>query len=319
MAAVPGALRLPDGVLAGMAARGPGWAAWVDALPTLATTLLEQWELVEDGDPMSGFCSVVLPVRTSQGRAAALKIVFPDDESEHEHLALQHWHGHGAVQLLQADPRRRALLLERLHAEDINNLWDLEACEIVAGLYARIHVPALSQLRTLSSYVDRWRQSLDALPKNAPLPPRLVDQARTLARDLVADGRTDGTMIHGDLHYQNVLAGDREPWLVIDPKPMSGDPHYEVAPMLWNRFDELAGEVRGGLRRRFHTLVDAAGLDEHRARDWVVVRMLLNATWAIEDTARSRRGRAAVPSTGLTAAETQWVTMCVSIAKAVQD
>ena len=46
-------------------------------------------------------------------------------------------------------------------------------------------------------------------------------------------------MIHGDLHYENVLAADREPWLAIDPKPMAGDPHYEVAPMLWNRWDEV--------------------------------------------------------------------------------
>ena len=61
-------------------------------------------------------------------------------------------------------------------------------------------------------------------------------------------------MIHGDLHYENVMAADREPWLAIDPKPMSGDPHYELAPMLWNRFEELAtGDVRDGVRRRAST------------------------------------------------------------------
>ena len=77
---------------------------------------------------------------------------------------------------------------------------------------------------------------------------------------------------------------------MIDPKPMSGDPHYELAPMLWNRYDELAGDVRDGLRRRFHTLVDHAGLDEDRARDWVVVRMVLNANWAVQDAQRAGRG-----------------------------
>ncbi len=76
--------------------------------------------------------------------------------------------------------------------------------------------------------------------------------------------------------------------MAIDPKPMSGDPHYEVAPLLWNRWDELAGpgsgqSVRDGVRRRFHATVDAAGLDEDRARDWVVVRMLHNALWELED------------------------------------
>jgi streptomycin 6-kinase len=127
----------------------------------------------------------------------------------------------------------------------------------------------------------------------------------------VTDEPSTGTMIHGDLHYTNVLAADREPWLVIDPDPMSGDPHYEPAPMLWNRVDELAGDVRGGLRRRFHTLVDSAGLDEDRARDWVVVRMVLNAHWAVEDAERAHRG--------LTDLERDWITTCVAVAKAVQD
>jgi streptomycin 6-kinase len=120
-------------------------------------------------------------------------------------------------------------------------------------------------------------------------------------------------MIHGDLHYENVLAADREPWLVIDPKPMAGDPHYEIAPMLWNRWDELVatGNVRDAVRRRFFTLVDAAELDEDRARDWVVVRELHNALWAIED--------AEAVSRGLTAEDREYITVAVTLAKAVQE
>ena len=139
----------------------------------------------------------------------------------------------------------------------------------------------------------------------------MVEQALSLGRDLVADPANVGRIIHGDLHYENVLAADREPWLVIDPKPMSGDPHYEPAPMLWNRFDQLADDVRGGLRRRFHTLVDHAGLDEDRARDWVVVRMVLNANWSVEDAQRVGRS--------LHADEREWITQCIAITKAVQD
>jgi streptomycin 6-kinase len=295
-----------------MARRGPAWASWVDALPRLTAEVLQEWQLVVDGSLMHGFCALVVPVRTAGKRPAVLKVAFPDEESEHEHLALQHWHGSGAVQLLRADPHRRAMLLERLHPEDLTDLWDLEACEIVAGLYPRLHVPAPPQLRSLTSYVGRWAADLDELPRSAPVPRRLVEQASALARDLCADEGSTGVMIHGDLHYENVLAGDREPWLVIDPKPMSGDPHYELAPMLWNRFEELAGcpgGIREGVRRRFHTLVDAAGLDEHRARDWVVVRMVHNALWGIQDDPDMRR-RASTDA---------WLTMCVAIAKAVQD
>ena len=263
---------------------------------------------------MHGFCALVVPVRTTSGRAAVLKVAFPDEESEHEHLALQHWHGRGAVQLLRADPRRRAMLLERLHQERLTEVWDLEACEIVAGLYARLHVPALPQLRPLTLYVDRWTDQLSALPRDAPLPRRLVEQAVSLARDLGSDPASTGTMIHTDLHYENVMAGDREPWLAIDPKPVSGDPHYELAPMLWNRFEELADpstgqSVRTGLRARFHALVDHTGLDERRARDWVVVRMLHNALWALQDDPGPTRSRATDAH----------LTMCIAVAKAVQD
>jgi streptomycin 6-kinase len=305
-------LDLPAGVIE-MRGRGDDWAAWVDRLPALVSALLDEWELTVDGALMNGFCSLVVPVRTADGQRAVLKLHEDiDDESEFEHLALQHWHGNGTVLLLRADPRRWAMLLERLHPRNLETIPDDEACEVVAGLYSRIHVPALPQLRTLTSYVERWAADLAALPLEAPIPRRLREQCLSLARDLVADPASVGVMIHGDLHGQNVLAGDREPWLVIDPKPMSGDPHYEPAPMLWNRVQQeqrAGGDLRGLLRRRFHTLVDLGGLDEDRARAWVVVRMVLNASWAVIDA-----GDGTLDPDGQ-----EWITTCVTIAKAVQD
>jgi streptomycin 6-kinase len=304
-------MRLPDGVL-GMASLGSDWARWVDRLPRRLDGLLEEWELAPDGLSMHGYCSIVVPVRTSDAEPAVLKVVFDgDEESEHEPLVLQHWGGRGAVRLLRADPHRRAMLLERLSQQDLTTVPDLEACEVVAALYPRLHLPALPQLLTVTSYVDRWSDALARMPRNAPIPRRMVEQALSLARELVADPASTGVIVHGDLHYENVLASDREPWLAIDPKPMSGDPHFELAPMLWNRMEELGDAVRTGLRRRFHTLVDAAGLDEARARDWVIVRMVLNAHWAVEDAQRADRD--------LSAEERDWITSCIAIVKAVQD
>ena len=284
------------------AARGPDWAGFLDRLPGLVGELLEEWQLTEDGPAMHGYCALVLPVRTAGGRRAAVKVSWPHGVAEHEHLALQHWHGDGAVRLLRADPRRFALLLERLYPEDLGDLWDVEACEVVGGLYRRLHVPAPPQLVTLSSCVTRWCDELAALPRDAPLPRRMLEQAVAIGRTFADDEATDGCLLHTDLHYANVLAADREPWLAIDPKPLSGDPHYEVAPMLWNRWDELLAasrSVRDGIRLRFHTLVDVAGLDERRARDWVVLRMVHNAMWELGDA--------------------DGVTRCVTVAKSVQE
>ncbi len=309
---------LPEG-LDEQRALGPDWGRWLDATPRTFADLLDEWDLTRDADELwHGACSLVAPVVTREGTRAVLKITFDgDDESLHESLALQHWHGNGTVRLLRADPHRRAMLLERLERRDLTDVWDLEACEIVAGLYPKVHLPAFPQLATVSSFVDRWLDNLAAQPRDIPIPSRYREQAISLGRDLVADPAGAGRVIHGDLHYENVLAAppdadpDRGPWLVIDPKPMSGDPHYEPAPMLWNRWDELLDDVRAGLRRRFHTLVDDAGLDEDRARDWVIVRMIINANWSVEDAQRAGRD--------LDAEEREWITRCVAITKAVQD
>jgi streptomycin 6-kinase len=297
---------LPDGVLA-FAERGPEWAAFVDRMPRLFREVTDEWRLVVDGEPSHGYCSLVVPVRR-EGEPAVVKLTFADVEGEHEALALQRLGGEGAVRLLTADPRRGALLLERLHRTDLDSLPVLQACEVVAGLYQRIHVPALPQLLPVATYLDRWTPRLRALPRDAPIPRRLVEQALSLIGDLFAEsGDADAVMIHGDLHFQNVLAGDREPWLVIDPKPMAGDRHYEPAPMLWNRWDEAVatGDLRFALRRRFHTLVDTAGLDEALARDWVIVRMVYNMVWELEDHSDHP--------------DQDWLTTCVAICKAVQD
>jgi streptomycin 6-kinase len=241
-----------------------------------------------------------------------LKVAFPDVESEHEHLALSHWGGRGAVTMLRADPHRRALLLESLRDESLRDAWDIEACEAVAELYGLLHIPAFRQLRLLSEVTAETADVLDRLPRSAPLPRRLVEQAASLARSFATDAQTDGTLVHTDLHYDNVLMSEAGEWVAIDPKPLSGDPHVELAPMLFNRYDELdaSGQgVRAGVRRRFHALVDAAGLDEDRARDWVVVRMLDLAVSRLLGPPALHRG---MP-------DADWFTLCVTIAKAVQD
>jgi streptomycin 6-kinase len=141
------------------------------------------------------------------------------------------------------------------------------------------------------------------------IPRRFVSQAERLMRDLAEDPQTDRALIHTDLHYANVLASDREPWLVIDPKPLAGDPAYEVGPMLGNRWDEAmaAGSPRQALLDRMLTIVDVAELDEDRVRNWIVVREVCNVLWTLEEHL----------SDG-TAIQHDWVTAATTMIKAVQ-
>ena len=315
------------------AAFGPGlpreasWDPWVRTLPRLAADLIDEWELRPDSwrtgatarassaadvPVRHGECAVVLPVRTPDGTPAALKLGWPHPESEHEHLALRRWAGAGAVALLRADPHRGALLLERAGPAPLTSAPDLESCAVVAGLYRDLHVPALPQLTRLSGCAADWAARLLALPRDAPVPRRLVEQAAALARDLSTDPATDGTLVHTDLHDENVLESARG-WLAIDPKPLSGDPAYEPAPLLWNRWAEVvaSGDVRRHVLRRTDVLLDVAGLDPHRVRDWVVVRELVNVLWCLE----AIHARGERPDEGARA----WITRAVTIAKAVQS
>ncbi len=263
---------------------------------TALDDLVTEWHLQPDGDPAHTTRSTILPVR-SQGTPAVLKL---GTEADLAHLVLRRWNGDGAARLLRADPHRRAILLERLRPESLDTANDVDACEVVAGLYRRLHVPAMPQLRSLTDLLDEWATELTELPRRAPIPHRLVEQAVTLCRDLA--GQPADHVLHGNLHYGNVLAADREPWLAISPAPLNGDPAFELAPMLWHRWHELADNVRFGVQRRFYALVDAAGVDEDAARSWVIVRV-------IREAARSL-GAGHDP-----AALTRYVTL----AKAVQD
>lgn len=303
---------IPAG-LSDQAELGPLWADWLRRLPVTISGLLDEWALRRDGDELwHGFESLVVPVFDREGAPAVLKVAFDgDDEGAHEALGLHHWHGRGAVRMLRADPRRRAILLERLTRRDLTTVDDDEACMVVAGLYGRLHIPAPGRLTPLTAHLERWLDDLAGIPRDAPVPRRFVEQALSLGRDFLADAATVGVIVHGDLHHENVLADADGRWVAIDPSPMSGDAHYELAPMLWNRLDTRASDVRYDIRRRFSTITDAANLDPDRARDWVIVRMILNAHWAIEDAERASRA--------LRPTDREWITTCITVAKAVID
>jgi streptomycin 6-kinase len=263
-----------------------------------------------DGPTLSGSCAMVVPVRTENDRAGMLKLSWPHWEAETEHLALRAWQGEGAVELWRADPRRFALLLERARRDrDLHALDVLEACEVVARIYARLHCAALPQLRRLSDLCRQWIDRLPPLLEANLMSRRFVSQAERLMRDFAEDPQTDAALIHSDLHFFNVLAAEREPWLVIDPKPLAGDPAYEVAPLLWNRWQEAMAAVspRRALLDRMFRVVDVAGLDEDRVRDWIIVREVCNVLWTYEQHIRERAP-----------IDQNWVTAATTILKAVQ-
>jgi streptomycin 6-kinase len=267
---------------------GDAGRAWVAGLPAMAADYLDRWRLRPDGPARHGVVALVLPVVAGDGTRAVLKLAPIDLEHAGEAAALRAWDGHGAVRLLAEDPATWTLLLERLH--DGRSLADepddMRAVQVIAELLSRLTaVGAPPDVRSLGVVAERMVAEAPAAAT------RLADTSdrRRLARwaGAVADvaGEPGDRLLHWDLHYENVLAADREPWLAIDPKPLAGDPGFDLAPALWNRWDDAVatGDVGRAVRRRFDLMVDVLGLDRGRAVAWTLGRVLQNSLWAIED------------------------------------
>ncbi|WP_381566987.1 aminoglycoside phosphotransferase family protein [Streptomyces eurythermus] len=259
---------------------GAAGKAFIAALPDLAADFLDRWGLRLDGPSMNGVSALVLPVVRADGVRAVLKLQLLDEESEGEPVALRAWDGDGAVRLLDHDPATGTMLLERLdETRMLAHLADTrEAVLVIARLLAHLtSFPAPPGLRRLGDItarmLERTPRALERIPD--PEARRLVADCAAAVRE-VADEPGD-RLLHWDLHDENVLAADRADWLAIDPKPLAGDPGFELWPALDNRFD--AAEVRW----RFDAMTDVLALDRARARAWTYGRLLQNALWDVED------------------------------------
>ena len=224
------------------------------ALEAVARDVAAEWR-IELGEPFAlSRHSYVAPA----GRDAVLKLTpSEDDESDEEADALELWAGDGAIRLLWSDRERRALLLERARpGTDISTLPEDEATAIAVAAGRLLWRPAAEPFRWIGDWVPQW---LAAEPSElTPLALELYDSLDV--------GRT--TLVHGDFQHHNLLASARG-HLAIDPKPMLGEPEFDVPPFLWNPLP--CGLRLEHLESRLAAFA-AAGLDEERMRKWTVIR-----------------------------------------------
>ena len=265
--------------------------AWGAKLPQLAARFLGEWSLRQDGPPGHGVVAAVLPVRCADGTPAVLKLQRVDEETRGEPAALRAWDGTAAVRLLRSDPATGTMLLERLDASrSLDSVPDVEAAlQILADLLARLVAgPAPPGLRRLGDVAENLLGRVaGAVKVTAGQDDRdLFDRCAGALREVA--GEPGRQLLHWDLHYQNVLASlpgsGREPWLAIDPKPLVGDPGFELFPALWNRWREAVatGDVARAVRRRFDLMTGVLGLERPRAAAWTLGRVLQNAVWDAE-------------------------------------
>jgi streptomycin 6-kinase len=198
-----------------------------------------------------------------------LKIQWPHRESEHEAAALELWDGDGAVRLVAHDEERHALLLERCRPGTHLRELDADAAlGVLIGLLPRLWKPAGLPFRSLAEEAGWWAGHIRGEWDEAgrPFEEELVDAAVSALEEL-APTQGEQVLIHQDLHADNVLATEREPWLAIDPKPLVGEREFGLAPII--RSVEL-GHSKREVVRRLDRLSSELDLDRERARGWAL-------------------------------------------------
>lgn len=259
---------------------GEAGRAWMASLPGLVDELLQRWHCTLAAPITRGHLGIVLPVWREDGTPAVLKVSFTHPGNRYEPHAFAVWSGRGAVLLYERDDARFAMLLEKGHQQTLDELDDVdEATALIGQLARRLAVPAPPELPRLSDRVEDWEQNLrdDDEQFGHPLSRHALGAAEATFQDL---GRKQpDTMVHGDLHFGNVVRASREPWLAIDPKGWVGDLAYDALRVLVRGAESLlaAADVGAELRRRLAIFADAAEVDRERVVRWAQADAVMSA------------------------------------------
>ena len=252
----------PTPTILGQMSGSPTQTEWLEAAPALVAEVARSWGLTLGQAYPPGACGHVVRVELPDQRPAVLKVSWPHRESEHEADALARWDGNGAVRLLARDDERNAMLLERCEPGTCLS-GSGEALDILMGLLPRLWTSG-DGFATLESEAAIWAADIALEVQDKTL----RDAALRYLNELVPT-QGEQVLVNQDMHGGNVLAAEREQWLVIDPKPLAGERELALAPIV--RSIEL-GHSKREVLHRLDRLTAELDLDRDRALGWTVAQ-----------------------------------------------
>jgi streptomycin 6-kinase len=244
---------------------------WLERVPELVRQCVERWELGLGEPYVAGAAGFTARVELRDETPAVLKLSFPHRESEHEAAALELHGGAGTVRLLEHDSERHAMLLERCEpGTPISQIGGEAALNVIVELLPRLWKRAERPFRSLADEAAWWVEQLPGAWEAAgrPFERLLLDAGLDALREL-PKSQGEQVLVNQDLHGENILSAEREPWLVIDPKPLIGEREFALAPIV-RSFGETERDVLNVLDR----LSSELGLDRERARSWTIGQTL---------------------------------------------
>ncbi|HVS05795.1 MAG TPA: aminoglycoside phosphotransferase family protein [Candidatus Dormibacteraeota bacterium] len=261
---------------------------WLDRLPRLVSRIADAWELEVGAALEGGTHSFVAPVQRSDGSPAIIKVPFVDDENRSEAEALRLYAGQGAVLLYEFDAVSGAMLLELAEpGSPLSRYGDRSAAiDIACKTLARLRrpVPSSHPFLLVRDKAAEWKARFglsDARLHSQRLAVLLARAQSALARLEAEDAAS--LLVNRDAHLDNVLAATREPWLLIDPKPLVGDPAFDAGYLI----SDLLGDDRDprAAERLMNQVSEGLAEPRWRVAAWGVARAAENAVWVLEDLA----------------------------------
>jgi streptomycin 6-kinase len=266
--------------------------AWLDRLPSILANCEERWHLTIDAPVKNLSFNYVAPGVLGDGTEVMLKTGLTD-EFPSQSEALHHFNGRGMVQLLACDVQDAVMLMERLKpGTSLRTVEDDEAAiSAAAQVMRKIWHPLPEQHYPFPTVVD-WSKGFARLRRRydggtGPIPAGIFDKAEKLYAELCAS-MAEPVLLHGDLHQDNILAAERQPWLAVDPKGVIGEPAYETGALLRNFWPDIlsVSNPKSLMARRIDQLSAELGFERERIYNWGFAQAVLSVIWGVEDTGK---------------------------------
>ncbi len=281
-------LSLPDSFRQNViAVWGKQGEEWLRELPNILKLYSQKWALDITAPEHTLNYNYVAPARLKDGTEAIIKIGYPNPEIVSEINALKAYEGKKAVKLLRTDPENGVLLLERIRPgralTEIQERDDEEATKIAATVIRDL--PTSTPKGVEFSTVAQWGEVFHRI-QNKGLPQGMIvmlNQAEELMTEL-DQSKQEEKLLHGDLHFENILFDEKNGWVAIDPKGVIGDPVYEAARLLHNPSNLFKKDnPKGIIKQRIEILSAILNYEKERIAKWAFVDSLLATCWSIED------------------------------------
>ncbi|MBA8904095.1 aminoglycoside phosphotransferase family protein [Phyllobacterium sp. P30BS-XVII] len=258
-----------------------------DRIPEIFPT---EWQVSSPELIVETHTSRIIKVRLDNGTPAIVKAL--NATGVQEELRGVHyldWHdGKGAIRVLAE--KDNLLLLEYAGSRTLLDHLDEHGDDAATAIAVDVMLKLLNNSgnnRPFAPDLRPLREQFASLFLKAAIDQQnatdslFVEAAKVV--DHLLDNPLDVQPLHGDIHHENILLGDRG-WLVIDPKGLLGDPMYDAANMFYNpleRQDLRASEQR--IATMALTFSRAFNRDIRTILNYAMSHACLSASWHTED------------------------------------